>query len=947
MGSARGATPGVVAVSSFSLLGREREVRWLLDRFEEKTPRPLAVVIRGEAGIGKSSIWQTVVAELADRSWNVLKCRPIESEIRLSFSALGDLLDGLDEETLQSLPSPQQRAIESILHRADPGDSLLTWQGIHYAFLSVLRHLSARGPVLVAIDDLQSLDTSSEQALVSALRRLDDEPVAILATIRSSREEKRILELTQAIGQDGFAILDLEPLSLEAIGEIVERRLEVILTHPLQAHVCRASGGNPFLAIEIARLLGRTNGQSANGRSLPIPTGLHEVLGARLDNLSEPASEVLLVASALSRPTTQLIHETLTSAVASPGLAEAEERGILEVNDREARFSHPLLADAVYSRSSAEQRRQLHSRLADLTDDVEERTRHLALGTEGPDERVARALTQAATAAYQRGAVAGAAELGEMAVRHTPTDLQNERHRRSIDLAMYHFESGDTDRARRTLETTIARLDSSALRADAMTRLAQVQFHDGDLPGTARLCEAALAETDVEPATKLATMQSLAQVRLVLHDIHGALRCARDTLQLAEGSGNEALLRQSRIAVAAIEFMQGRGLDEELMAELRDDDHWVDMSPAPLQVPTMYAVLMKWTDRSGEASERLRYLSKRSLEHGNETAVAQFLFHLSELETWMGDLESACRHGWESHRISRQAGHVSVLTFQLYACALAEAHLGRADKARDVAHEGLEVALRTRAALPASLNTAVLGFIELSLGRPVEAHEHLGPVIKQLEVVEHIEPALLRFLPNEIEALIGCGRLDEAEPLLVTFEERTRRLGRISALAAASRCRGQLEAAQGHLKQAIGEFRRALEWHDKLTQHFERARTLLSLGIVERRTKQWASARATLQESQDVFESIGGELWAEKARAELGRLGLSSSDEGLSPTEQRIASLVFEGKSNREMAQALNLSVKTVESNLTRIYRKLGLRSRAQLAGHVAKSPQAPVSPLS
>ena len=925
-------------VSSVDLLGREREVRWLLDRFEETTPRPLAVVIRGDPGIGKSSIWQAAVAELADRSWNVLKCRPTESEIQLSFSALGDLVDGLDADALQTLPPPQQRAIESILLRVDPEDSLLTWQGIHYAFVSVVRHLSTSKPVLIAIDDLQSLDASSEHALVSALRRLNDEPVAMLATIRSSREEKKILELAQTVGQSGFAILDLEPLSLEAIGEIIERRLDVILPRPLAVRVWHASGGNPFLAIEIARLLDREDFRSAGERSLPIPTGLDEVLGARLDRLSDAASQVSLVASALSRPTTQLIHSALPSAVASRGLIEVEERGILKVNGTEARFAHPLLASAVYARSSAEQLRQLHSRLADLVDDVEERTRHLALGAKAPDERVAASLAQAATTAYQRGAVVGAAELSDLAVTHTPPELKNESHRRSIDSAVYHLESGDADRARRTLETTIPHLESSALRSEALNHLAHVQFHDEDWPDSAKLCEAALAGAGDNPMIKLATLQHLTQILSALQDMRGALRCGEDALRLAHESGNEALIVQSRLVVATVEFMLGRGLDEDVMSELQDEDTWVDMSPAYIQPPVLYAVLLEWSDHFDHASARLRRLYKRALDYGNETAAAHILFHLSELETWVGDLRSAVRHGKESHRVATHAGHVSVLAFHTYAWALAEAHLGRVDKSRALANEGLEVARKTRATVAVVLNTAVLGFIELSLDRPAEAHELLAPLIEQLTSAEAIEPALFRILPNEIEALISCGLMDQAEPLLETFEQRARKLGRVSALAAGARCRGQLEAARGYPERAGNDFRRALEWHDKLTQHFERARTLLSLGVTERRLKRWASARATLQESLDVFENIGGALWAEKDRAQLGRLGGSSSDEGLTPTEQRIASLVSDGKSNRETAQALNLSVKTVESNLTRIYRKLGLRSRAQLAGHFAKS---------
>jgi DNA-binding CsgD family transcriptional regulator len=927
------------------LLDREREMRWILSRFEKRTSGPLVVVVRGEPGIGKSSLWRAAVSELGGRSWAVLKCRPTDSVIRLSFSALGDLLDGLDAITLQALPAPQQRAIESMLKRIDPEDSLLPWQGIHYALVRVLRHLSTKAPLLLAIDDLQSLDASSEQALVTALRCLEDEPVAMLATIRSSRGEKKTLELTRAVGQDGFAVLDLGPLSLEATGEIIENQLDLVLPHPLQVQVWRASGGNPFLALEIARVLDRPHADPGNAGGLPIPTGLEEVVGAPLDILSDAASKVLLVASALSRPTTRLIHAALDSAVASRGLAEAEARGILEVSNVGVSFSHPLLASAVYARSTADQRSRMHRRLADLVDDAEERTRHLALGIDVPDEQVAGALEEAAVAAYRRGAVRGAAELCDLAVSRTPPELEKEKQRRSLDSAMYQLESGDADKARRTLESTIAGLDSGPLRTEALNRLAHVQFHDKDWPSAAAFCEAALAEPGLHPMATLATLQHLTQILVALEDAQGALNRGRSALQLAHELGIDAITRQSQLVVATTEFMHGLGLDARLMVEMQGDDRWIEKIPAYIQPTVMYAVLLQWSDRFDEASERLRFLHRKALDYGNDTAIAHILFHICELEIWSGDLDNAVRDGRESYRVAKRAGHVSTLSFHTYVWALAEAHLGRMDTARNLAGEGLQAALQSRAASCVTLNTAVLGFIELSLGRPLLAHEHLGPITERLISRQFIEPALFHILPNEIEALIGCGRLDQAEAQIEFFEQRARVLKRISAIGAAARCRALLRAAKGQLSGAIDEFHVALESYDKLTQHFERARTLLWLGVTQRRAKQWASARATLQESLDVFERIGGAVWAEKARAEMGRLGASSGDDKLTPTERRVAKLVSSGMSNQETALALHLSVRTVESNLTRIYRKLGLRSRAQLAGHFAQSSSTPTSP--
>jgi DNA-binding CsgD family transcriptional regulator len=192
---------------------------------------------------------------------------------------------------------------------------------------------------------------------------------------------------------------------------------------------------------------------------------------------------------------------------------------------------------------------------------------------------------------------------------------------------------------------------------------------------------------------------------------------------------------------------------------------------------------------------------------------------------------------------------------------------------------------------------------------------------------------VLRFLPDEIEALIAIGEVDAARSILEPFATQAEALNRSWALATAERGWGLLNASDGDLPSALAAFDRAVEAHAKLDEPFELGRTLLAQGQAFRRMKQWRLARDTLDRSLEIFERLGAALWAEKASTEIARIGgRSPGPIDLTPTEQEIADLVGSGLTNREVANASFLSVSTVEANLRRIYRKLGVRSRTELS---------------
>ncbi|HET7854822.1 MAG TPA: LuxR C-terminal-related transcriptional regulator [Gaiellaceae bacterium] len=278
----------------------------------------------------------------------------------------------------------------------------------------------------------------------------------------------------------------------------------------------------------------------------------------------------------------------------------------------------------------------------------------------------------------------------------------------------------------------------------------------------------------------------------------------------------------------------------------------------------------------------------------------------------------------------------------LYVRALIAALRGDVETTRLLAQRGLEL-VPGKSIFFVQLES-VLGFLELSLGDAAAAAEHLRPLPALLDRMGYGEPSVNRVLPNAIEALVQLGELDEARPLVDKLEERGRSLDSPWSLATGARCRGLLFSGAGDLDGALEAFHHALSEHERMPGPFERGRTLLALGSAERRLRQQRAARESLAAAKEVFEQVGTPLWTVKARKELARVGgrAPRRDGALTETERRIAELVARGMANKEVAATLFVTVRTVEANLTRIYAKLGIRRRTELARHFSAGPVEP-----
>lgn len=906
------------------IFGREAELA-SVERFVDSLPAgPAFLVIDGEAGIGKTTIWNVGVACARERLYWVLVARPAEAETTMSYAALGDLLEPVLQQTLRKLPEPQQLALEVALLRAKARGAPPEPRTLGVAVVNVLRALAAVTPVLVAVDDLQWLDTASARVLDFALRRLESLPIGLLATWRVGESRAGAVTLEAA---DHVAV---GPLHVAALDAMIRMRLDMAFPPSTLHRLEGASGGNAFFALEIAQALVRQGGELAPGEPLPIPDDLHELVARRLRRLPARTRTALVAAAALSRPTRALVDAVAENGAA---LEKAEQAGVIVVDRDEIRFRHPLLAAGVYTAAKNTERRTLHRRLADLVEDEEERARHLALAAEGPDADVAAALERASATARARGSPETAADLAEQAWRLTPPARAEDIQQRKIVAADHLMHSGDSVRALKLVEEAIFALAPGPVRARGLLILSLLQAHVLD--------QWDLSEETIEQA--LAEAGNDQQFRAELERQVGWSYAARSraleaephvgiALELAEALGDRVLLAEALGAYVSVEFMRGRGLKRELVARALELDTLYEHARV-FRHP--YWALRNPLEDAGDlagARVAIQALLRVAEERGEENAPPWLLWALSQIEHDAEEWALALAHAEQAHDLAIQTRQETPRRNALIQRAWTWAHLGRIEDARHSAN----VALTSDSDNDRIVACGVLGFIELSRADAAAAARHLEPAMSAARDHGVEDPSVFPIWADAIEAFIGSRQLERAEPILEWLEERGRTLDRPWALATSARCRALLSAAKGDLSGALAVVETALHEHERLPRQFELGRTLLVKGRIARRVKQKRVAREALERALEIFDQLGAPLWSKQARDELGRIGGRPSGGTLTPTQTRIVELVAAGHTNREVAGEMFVSVKTVEANLSKIYRKLGVSSRRELARRVA-----------
>jgi DNA-binding CsgD family transcriptional regulator len=685
-----------------------------------------------------------------------------------------------------------------------------------------------------------------------------------------------------------------------------------------------------------------TGAPARPGDPLPVPDTLLTLVLQRLNRLPARVRPPLLIASALAAPTVDLVREAAGGEDVVSSVRRAEEARVIEIREGQIRFVHPLLASALYSSASPETRRQAHRRLAQTIAVPEERARHLALAAAQPDEAVARALDDAAGLARRRGAPDAAGELQELAARLTPRDDAPARWRRRTSAAEHFFHAGDRAHARALLHDVLGEPVAGAPRAKALHVLGQIRGHEDSFADAIAHLEEALAHAD-EAALSVPIRLDLAFATFSAGDVVRSTSVARAALAEAERLGEPGLIADALCVFVTAEFMAGRGCDHAGMARALALEDRARAGQLLLRPTSLAGTLAVYEGRLAQGEALLRELCTWATERGEESELPFPLFYLSALESWRGNYAAATRYAEEAIVLATQSGSDTMLLFGLVWRGAARAGCGDVNGARADMSQAAALIDKTGYLQGDVMLRATQAALELSLGDASAVERTLAPLVAAVEAMGLGEPAMSRFLPDAIEALIALAQPSRAATLLELLARRAEQLERRWVIAAAARCRSLLAATQGDLDASAAAAEDAVARWRQLEMPVELGRALLVLGQVRRRRGERRLARDVLTEALAIFRGVGAAPWAERAAEELARIPIRRrKSDDLTPTEEQVATLVGAGRTNREVAQALFMSLKTVEANLTRIYAKLGLRSRAELTRRLLERRSAP-----
>ena len=914
------------------IVGRENELAAVEQFTLGIAEGPASLVLDGLAGIGKTAIWTAAVTAARLTGLAVRTCRCTESDAGWAFAGLGDLLDGLSSDEL-GLPDIQRQALAGALLMAEgevgqSGDRIVA-----VAVLGVLRALARSQPLLLAIDDIQWLDSSSRKVLSFALRRLQDEPVRLLASCRTGSLADFGAEAS--LGLPGERLL-VGAASIGTLQRIVQLRLGQFLSRPTLTRLHRATGGNPMMFLEMASALQRRGREPEADEPLPVPADLRLLVTERLQGLSPQTRQLLLLTAALAQPTASRVASAIGDADRyQRSVAEALEAGVLELDDQRLHFAHPLIASIPYQDLAPDARQVLHLRLAQTVTDPEQHARHAALAAPAPSGPVAAALDLAAQHARGRGSLDSAAELAELAVTMTPPGQRGDLLRRTVAVAEYLFLLGDPARARATLTAGLQAAAPGPGRVAGLLLQATIASWELGDATVAQWCTQALAEAGDDPLLLARCHATFAET-----SPSGAaadLEHAQQAVNLLQGidSPPADLLSNALTNQALHGCRLGRGLAVATLEQAVALQAQGPPLPVSDRAGIALGICLKVLDRFEDSRSWLHAMRTSAIDEGDDSALPMTLGHLAVLECWAGDYQLALRYALQGRDHAERIGGRAPMLASAHVLALA--HLGRLAQARELGEADLasDEALGYDSAV--ALHLRSLGFTELADGNQTAAAAHFLRAVTISRRTGIEEPAIMRLHPDAVTAMVAVGNLDEADRLIAELDASTERNHLPWSSVMAERCRSLRCLASGDIPAAMQALERALAGHDRLPMPFEEARTRLMFGSVLRRAGRRSDARRELQAARTEFVRLGTPLQAEQARAELAGIGgKPGSDGSITAMEQRIITLAAAGRTSREVASALCVSVRTVDSHLGHIYRKLGLRSRTELAGWAA-----------
>jgi DNA-binding CsgD family transcriptional regulator len=905
------------------LLGRTEEcerIEQLLSEARGGTSG--AAVVVGEPGIGKTALLRYAVDRAEGMA--ILTARGIELEAEVAFSGLLELLRPIIH-LVDDIPGPQAAALRGALALGPAAET--DRFNVGAATLSILAARAEEEPLLVVVDDAHWLDDSSAAALLFAARRFVADPIVILIACRAGL--KPALE-TAALPQ-----LMLDGLGREAAAALVERHAARAVPAGISDRLFRATAGNPLALVELAVQAPRLGSDFPEG-PVPLETSVERAFLRRADALSIEARRLLVVAAAVDSGDLATIKDVAATLSLGPqALEEAERAALVLIRDVSLEFRHPLFRSAVYHACAPAERRAIHGAIAGaLTEDrdADRRAWHLAAASFGPDERVARDMEQAALRARSRSAYAASASAAERAAHLSPGP--EPRARRLLLAAHGAWLAGDAERTLALLEDVLQVVSDETLRADALHLRGHAVMRTGPaMDGHDILVDAAASVADADPSRAVIMRAEAADACVYAGRPETMLETARKAWEVLPDNAGDREKVFAHLALGTALIYNGRGAEGTRHVRVAVDI--IDRSDVLGEDPHLlsWAALGPLWLREVEAGRRL-------FGRAIQAARAQGTVGALPFSLWVAARDAATSNRWalaeaqynEAIRIAEETGQTEQRCASLAGLACVEARRGKEEECRAHAGEALSLSERLGLAFFRAWCLEALADLELGRGRPSEALKHLEQKEDALSEL-HIADPDISSAPELVEVYVRSGRESDAGKVATEYIRRAEEKGQPWALARAARCRGLL-AGDGTLETRFSE---ALDYHASTPDTFEEGRTRLCFGERLRRAKRRARAREQLRSALAIFNELGAEPWAERARAELTASGETARrrDEStiysLTPQELQVAMVLSEGKTTREAAAQLFLSPKTIEYHLRNAYRKLGINSRDAL----------------
>jgi DNA-binding CsgD family transcriptional regulator len=879
------------------------------------------LVLRGEPGVGKSAL----LADLVSRAegMQMLRGTGVESESELAFAGVHQvvwpLLDKLGE-----IPAPQAAALKGALGLDAPaGDDRFL---IGAAVLSLLAAGADAAPLLCLVDDAHWLDEASEDALTFAARRLHAEPIGLVFAARDGE--------VRNFGGAGLPELRLGGLEPAAAEALLVERAGVLLTQEVREQLVARANGNPLALLELPTALSEDQlaGRSPLRETLPVTRTLESVFLRQVRELP-PASQKLILLAAADDTTDAavVVRAAAELGLDASDLDVAERTGLLRVADGEIRFRHPLVRSAVYEGATFAERQLVHCALADVLDGeryADRRVWHRAAATLGVDDELADELDRSAKAAFHRGGHVAAAAALERAAAFT--GAERDRARRLAAAASAAWLGGRVESAIALIENARRLACEPVTRADLEHLRAQIELQRGSPARAHEILMAAAGEiVSTDPARAGAMLVQAGEAANYAGDVPGEIEAGRQAGRLRAEFG----LQQLEVTMMAGVANLLEGNVAEGASLLADAISQVESSENPRR--------FSWAGSSayylGDIATATMFFDRFAEEARSQGAIALLAVALALRaygEAVEGRFASAAVSATEGLRLASETGQQNTAAFHRSILARAAARSGREEECRARVEEVLGPARERGLGIHAGVALLALAELELASGRPAESLTHLEVLWEGGIGMGSVSVKLIG-VPDLIEAAARIGRLGKAREALAFYENWATSTASRFELPVLCRCRGLLASDE----EAGQHFTEALRLHADGERPFERARTELLYGEMLRRGRHPKEAREHLRVALELFEQLGAAVWAERARSELRGSGETarkrdpSTVDQLTPQELQIARIVAGGASNKEAAAQLFLSPRTIEFHLRHVFAKLGITSRAQLAG--------------